>query len=538
MRNLFKKSLACCLALALCLTAMVGLTVSAAEVAGTITVGEVTVEPGTAEAKVDITLSAAGLSEAILNVSTDAGTITAVTSDDVSATLATNGIKMALYTEGDSSVDSATATITVALADTQTEKEYTVNVSIATAASVDENLINAEPASGKISVKAAHVHVTGYTNNENGTHTTKCTADGCDGTFVAATSDCTYVDGVCSACGYVKPVTGPTVDANLKVAGAAVGFGTSSLQVNFRIRKNVIALYDKVELVIVPQKYDLTTLNLVAEPTEIVPELTLNGNFYTYAYTDIYLYELGLNIDYMLRAYDAEGNLVAISETSTTSAATYLKTTFASSSDAKFRTLIVDTLVVGDKAASNMSATYPDSDLAKATSIIEGFDTSEATPSVESYNTVNDFNAIDAAFGSTSSSAHQVRYSVSVAGKVPYIGFRVKGASTLDINKISYRVSYTQKYSTGEIPYDKTFDISNSDIKKAGAFVTFSFAEVGLQDGDKDLAVEIMYDGEKVCDLTYSIETYLGGMMADATVGELATAIIKLGASFRDYNGI
>lgn len=347
----------------------------------------------------------------------------------------------------------------------------------------------------------------------------------------------------CSVCNYeisrtsneipALPV-GPKVDDTLVVAGAAVGFGISSLQVNFRIRKTVIQKYAKVELVIIPQKYDTITYNL-ADPVEIVPALTAAGNFYTFAYGDIYLYELGLNIDYMLRAYDANGDVVAVSPTYTTSAASYLKTSYATSTDAKFRTLAVDTLVVGAKAVEGTAANYADSDLAKATSIIEGFDISEATPSVETYNTVDEFNSYNSKFTTATSATHRVMKSVTI-GKAPYIGFRIKDQkSALDMSKISYKVSYTKNEGVGkEVPYEKTFNSTNTTIAKAGQFITFSFAEIGIQDGNKDIAIEIYYDGEKVCDMTYSIETYLGANLT-STVGELAAAIIKLGASYRAY---
>ena len=349
------------------------------------------------------------------------------------------------------------------------------------------------------------------------------------GNEVAATTGTTTVD-------LTEEPVGPVVDSNLVVAGASVGYGTSSLQVGFRIRKTVIQLYDKVELVIIPQKYDATTYNLVAEPTEIVPELTAAGNFYTYTYTDIQLYELGLNIDYKLRAYDAEGNLVAVSQDYSTSAEAFLKTTFTNSTDSLLRTLITDTLVVGYNSVNGTALNAPDSDLAKAPSIIEGFDISEATPSVDSYNQLDEFVSYDSNFGTTSSSTHQVRYSVSI-GKAPYIGFRIKDSkSALDLSKISYRVSYTKNEGVGvEVPYQKTFSSENTTINKAGQFITFSFDEIGLQDGNKDIAIELYYDGTKICDIDYSIETYLGSMMSNATVGELTTSLIKLGISFRAY---
>lgn len=348
------------------------------------------------------------------------------------------------------------------------------------------------------------------------------------GNKVAATAGTTTVD-------LTEEPVGPVVDDSLVVAGAAVGFGDASLQVNFRVRKTVIQKYDSMELVIIPQKYDLTTLNL-ATPVETVVPLAVGGTFTTYLYTDIQLYELGLNIDYMLRGYDAEGNLVAVSETFTTSPAAYLKNAFETSTDAEFRTLATDVLVVGQEAVEMMAPSYPDSDLAKAASILEGFDLSEATVDYATPNDVDEFTSYDANFDTPSSATHRVMKSVSI-GKVPYIGFRVKDAkSALDSSKFSFSVSYTSlKLDGSTAAYSKEFDANNTTFSKAGQFITFSFDEIGLGDSDKDLAISLNYDGTKVSDMTYSIETYLSGMTTNASVGEMAIALLKLGTSFRAY---
>ncbi|MBE7039041.1 MAG: hypothetical protein E7404_09100 [Ruminococcaceae bacterium] len=288
-----------------------------------------------------------------------------------------------------------------------------------------------------------------------------------------------------------------------------------------------------MEVVIIPQKYDMTTLNLVENPAEIVikkADLASAGStMKSYLYTDIQLYELGLDINYMLRAYDAEDNLVAVSETFTTSAATYLKTSYEASADAKFRTLVADTLIVGDEAVKNTAKNYVGSDLDNAPSIIEGFDTSEATATVDTYNTVDAFNSFNADFGSASSATHQVRKSVSI-GKVPYITYRIKDAnSALDLSKLSVKVTYGENY-------DVTFTTATHPeaFSKTGSWINFKFDQVGLQDSDKNIVAVFNYDGKAVCDSTYSVETYLGSAMT-GTIADLATALIKLGVSFRAY---
>jgi len=238
----------------------------------------------------------------------------------------------------------------------------------------------------------------------------------------------------------------------------------------------------------------------------------------------------------MLRAYDANGELVAVSPTFVQSPANYLKTTFAGSDNANLRTLITDTLVVGNEAAISMSADYTDSDLYKATSIIEGFDISEATQTIDTYNSIDEHVAVDANFGDATTCTHRVRKGASI-GKVPYISYFIKDSkNALDVNKLAYKVSYTQIDGAGnETPYEKIFTTENTTINDA-AMIGFNFEEIGLQDSNATIVCEISYDGAVVATSTYSVETYLNSMRNDAKIGGLATALMKLGISFRGLN--
>lgn len=330
---------------------------------------------------------------------------------------------------------------------------------------------------------------------------------------------------------------GPVVDKTLVVAGAAVGFGSSSLQINFRVRKTVIQKYASMELVIIPQKYDLTTLNL-AEPQETVVPLAVGGTFTTYLYTDIQLYELGLNIDYMLKAYDAEGNLVAVSENFTTSAASYLKGLVPS--DSYMATLIADTLIVGQSAMENMSAGKPDSQLAAdaAATITAGYDLSAATQDfdMESCNKVDTHNAVDSNWGNGSTGTHRMSASVAI-GKAPSISYRIRGGNSIDLDKLSIRVTYTRTASDGSVVnYDETFTSADTlNLYKQGTFVMFKFDQLGLQAGNIDVNFVATYDGAEVFNSVYSVETYFYNNMSTLsdTLQVLATNILKLGVSFR-----
>lgn len=505
MRKLIKKSLACCLVVVLALTAMVGAFTVSAESIATVTADTVEVANGTTSVTVPVTIEVTdGFYAAYIQVASEFGALTAVsvpadadydvTADGYTAVDLATGKMLVMSIYGDSlrnDITEAVINCTFTADAAPDAGTYAVTVTCpdvdVPAADWAESVVALTPVAGAITVAAAP--------------------------------------------------TGPVLDSNLVFYRTSLAYGTSSLELNFRIANTVLDLYNNVEVVIVPQKYDMTTLNLVEEPAEIViakANLAAAGTKYMqYTYTDIQLYELGLNIDYMLRAYDAEGNLVAVSETYSTSAAAFLKKTYSESDDAKLRTLIADTLVVGQESVDMMKASYPNSDLADAVSIIEDFDTSEATPSIGECNDVDSFVSYNTNYGTDNTFTHYVRKSVSI-GKVPFLAIRTKDAdSALDLSKLSYHVTYTSlnlDSTTGT--YEKTFTNCST---KSGQFITFNFEEIGLGDGDKDIFIEVLYDGDKVYDMTYSMETYLSSQTSNASVGGVCTALLKLGAAFRAY---
>ncbi len=614
MKNLFKKLLACCLAVCMVLTLCVGaLSVSAEEVADDyVKVDTVEALTTDANAVVPVTiLSTAGVAAAEINVNVGDLTISALelvnNDENVEVTYASaenptgEPIALGAYSEYSSTVapnviDGVFTYIVHLPANTTTTVAVTLNITFAgpfaegaNAITVDveackdatSDLLTLDEIDGAINATVPHEcvavryenvdvvdatcttagsyvkvgycecgkeasretieidaldHDYTYTDNGDGTHSATC-ANGCDGITNEAH---TYVEGTC-VCGAVE-VTGPKVDPNLVFWMTSVGLGDNSVEFTIRVRNTVLALYDDIELVVIPQKYDLDTLNLVENPKEVVVKkenLADAGSAgKAYVHKDIYLYELGLQVEYMLRAYDAEGNLVAVSEKNSTSPADSLKTLFAQqTNNAKLRTLITDTLIVGDESVKSMAKSYEDSDLAKATSIIEGFDTSEATQSVMSYNTIDNTTYHDSNYGATSSFTHRVLKSVTI-GKVPFLTYRIRDQKgILDLDKFAFKVSYTKVDGAGnETPYSETFTTANSDISLISGWVNFKFDAIGIQDGDKNITIEVTYDGAPVFDSVYSIESYLGSYMSNDTMGDLATAIIKLGISFRNYS--
>jgi len=343
------------------------------------------------------------------------------------------------------------------------------------------------------------------------------------------TTDGSYDSVVyCSVCGYEisretvnVPATGAIQDDTLVIAGASVGYDTSSLKFTFRVKKTMFAKYDTVKLAITAQKYDTSTFNLT-DPTVLSlgeDQLTSAGSFYTYVYTDIQLYELGLNYTYRLEGYDSEGNLVAYSATTTSSIAQKLKELAATSEDPALLATITDTLVVGDEAVEYFA--IEGSDAANAPSILTGFDTSHATASLGTLNTVNDFVAYNDSFGTTSSATYRVYQPTVAIGKVPYISMRIRNAASLG-ERIA--VSFT----CGEnAPVDGTFTV-------AGSYLNCTFDAISLIDSNADITFTVTLDGDTAFTYTYSIETYYDNAITNSSAtAQISTALAKLGVSAR-----
>ena len=565
-----KKLLASALAAAMVISSMVGtLVTSAAETVGTITAATVekTVgETDTIDVAIDIAFPNGVVApHNIITVALEGYTLTNVALGDVTYTSTDLGVVEidpdgSNYAAGkvllEAPVDEMAPTVTaIALTATFVDADdvdtaagtYEIVVNADDMTDVNESDIGITATNGSLVVKEAHVCDMQTKYDANG-HWTECdcgvktdvvphvlgdAAEAEDGKWYQS-CDCGYSVEVDA------PVNEPVVDTNIKVQSASLTYGDSSLEFWFLIRNTVLSKYADMELVIIPEKYDLNTLNL-EDPEEIVinkSQLVASGStMKKYVYSDVYLYGLGLNVQYMLKAYDAEGNYVARSEIVTTSIAGYLKNAFATSSDSKFRTLITDTLIVGDEAAKNMAAQYTDSDLAKAPSILEGFDTSEATPSVDTYNTIDDHDAVDSNWGTDSSCTHRVRKSVTI-GKVPYITYFIKDSKkVIDKEKLSFKVSYTKVLGDGSTQlFEETYNSSNTTFVGTATMPGFDFNKIGLQDSNANIVCEISYDGAVVATSTYSVETYLGSMLSDATIGNMCAAMIKLGVSFRAFS--
>lgn len=341
----------------------------------------------------------------------------------------------------------------------------------------------------------------------------------------------------CSVCGYTAPSAEPVLDNNLVFANVSAGLASTSVQFSFRIRQDKFTSYADFDMVLIPGKYDTTDFDLVEEVTPIVinkADFTRpNATFYNYTYTDLQLYELGLDIHYYIKAYDAKGDYVAHSAEFVTSPATSLKSQISTTGNAKMKTAMVDLLVVSDEAAQLFSANYPESDLANATSVLEGVDLSVATATTPALNVVDEFNATNANFGTATSSTYRVMMSASVQ-KVPVLTYRLgdKSANRIDTANLSMTISYTSIDGS-----EHSTTVSGEDWVRSGNFISYNYADIGLHDSATTITAVATYNGDVAFTKTYTVETFLNNNLANATLGDMMASLAKFGSSFRTLMG-
>lgn len=548
MRNLMKKSLACCLAIALCLTAMVGITVSAAEVEATITVEDVTaIAADNLIVDVDFELAAKDgsdldLSEAFLEASVSKGAkIVGIEAESGMVVTITNGIINFYPDSLDERAYSAKVTLQVAVPNAVDTYTVTVGVADVGAATWGEDLVVAADATGTITVKAPHVHNVGYINNENGTHTTKCDAEGCEG-FEAATTDCTYVDGVCSACGYVKPAEGPVEKPELASTFRSKGAMISNtFGINFQVRIKAADLEsygaDTFEIRITKQEFDTTNFTYKENPQVIVfkPEDTIGSAQFTkngiYIYEQGFaLYEVQVPLTYSVHLFK-DGEEIAYHNYLTTTLTEianerYDQASAGSDTDVKVRKMIVALLNVATtvkKVFANKANTAENSPLKTGDAPNAHVDTvTYAVP----YDTLTASEVVKGA------KTRDLSVAINAA---PSLFYEFRDTTLKDLPEEFYvQISYFSKYKNDTL----NFRLNGTELTNRGyGIYNFNFTETCLYDTDKDVTITVYKnDGTVVDTATCNINSLLlakVGAVGDS--GDAYRAVASLAVHCREF---
>lgn len=319
-------------------------------------------------------------------------------------------------------------------------------------------------------------------------------------------------------------VVKPVLDENISLT-RYVAINTS-LGVSYFVKNAELAAYDHYEVVVNPTVYD-ANYNETAGTETVLSAFTAAGKTQKYAtYTGIAMIGLGLKIEAYVKCYDAKGNFVAHSATVVDTPAALLKTIYGTGSNAKLAAIVTDMLNMGAEAQRYFGGLKSGSDLNKATLVNDGW--VESTTTLDALNTVNETKREDPSFTNT--------FMASVGlGNAPAVAYLIQDTtSSLDLSKLTMEVSYDSLYPTAATI---SATVNGEDWTRAGKWISYSFNDTYLFDGNKTVTATIYYDGVKVITNTYSVESYINANQSSASTGNLLVAIAKFGKSARAYFG-
>ena len=600
MRNLFKKSLAIVVALALCLTALVGaVTVNAETKTGTIT-ADVTV--GEATVDVVFTITTDGLNEAIFSYAYDqalgAPTAIASVNDDLEVVTAETGN---LFELRDTSQDGL-ADVTVGKVkftfDKPADGTYNVTLSVhsAGASGTDEILIDIAPCTATVEIKAACEHTNkttseevtkaatcteigyktvtvtcndcsevisvtenveipalghkyNYVNNGDGTHTGTCANDA----EHTVTEDHNFVDGTCSACGAVEQ-TGPVIDEELSFRDVYVAV-TSTVDIRYRVYKSVFAKYGEgatIKVIVSGKEYsfanDDTLYNAVDVPETEATNTASTSSTLTFYYYGVPMHSLGLNVKAYIQVYDAEGNYVAKSPEKVDSPELLLKDNLANTQTVEGKTAITELLNMAAAAQKMFAANKAGTDLANAVAegklVNNGVDQTNIITEIP---TLNNVDSIIWEPGNDEFAAAHKFSTACVLTVAPIPRFYIGGRTTLDKSKIKMVFTYENPSATSTETLTKTIDCSIPEqaelVTTSGARFAFDVPTFEFHNSNQTITATFYYDGVKMATGQYSVESYVSKQLAEGSTAsqvakDMSTAIAKFGLAFRKNKGI
>ena len=364
---------------------------------------------------------------------------------------------------------------------------------------------------GAIVVEEPHTCTAGEaTDNGNGTHDIAC-AGNC-GKLFADNEACNYVEGICDVCGaedpnYEPPVTGPVLDANMKIAGTTVTF-LSDLVINYYVYNTAIPGYTDITLECELASGDTRTIAI--EPS--------NATMQVFKFTGISAKELGDTMTVTIHGY--KDGVEYYGTPYEYSIATYCYYQIRNSSNSKFVTACVDLLNYAAEAQKYtkykvdtlVNADLTAEEAAKGTQgdvILENKQSTTGTAS----------SVFDVA-GTTLSYKSKVEINIYLS---------VVDMSIFD--DLSIKISYTD--SKGE--HAPVIDSSN--FKKSGNFYIVNFSELAAKDLSSVLTITC-YNGDEQIGrrMTYSPEYYAAYMQgkSDAAV---TMAMMRYSDSLKKYLG-
>lgn len=488
-----KKILSIVLAVALCLTAMVGcFTVSAAG-AATATVGTVSVDAGTAEAVVNITIAGDAIAATYIDVALADELVLAGVA---SATEGLNAMHNSVNAEGveDFSVANAAHAIRILLDSAEGIVDYTeLKVAL--------TFNTADMVAGEYAVT-----VTG--------------SDAADSSETAV-----VVSPVAGAVVVNEVSTEPVLDESV-VPTFSCGLG-DTVYISCVISKSLISDYAGFDVVVTRNTTSGSDYNFAEIVTTIPADkiIETNTSYYCYYY-GVELYSLMIPCKFVINLKDAEGNVVAYSNTYTTTLKDALAVNYAKTSNLKLKATITDLInagtVVQQYFTKGKTCDYANLALPNA-----DWDQTYATAELgelASYNTANNGDIILAPGGGVSAA--------------PYVSFNMSGIVADELDQ------YTIKFSYYNANYKKTMSttipLTDSSVLASGGKYYAYYRELAIYATNAEITAELYKAGSDAPISTYSycFDTFITSRLNNAKLGDVVKALGILGQSFRTLKGI
>lgn len=485
MKNL-KKVLACLLVAAMTLTCFVGALTVSADGTGTIVAGKVEVASDATSVVVPVTINAdAALNAAKITVAAEGYTVDdiAVASGDAYIDDEDVNGGTFLIQAKDNVAGFAAAVVNVTFAaDAAVAADVVITLDEVHAATWAEEVVDLAITNGAITVKAAVVE--------------------------------------------------PVLDETLKIMGRSASI-QDSLGVGYMIMKSTYSSkYARIDLEVTATKYNTDRNEEVQAPVTVEVK-ALTGTIDQAVYSGIAMYELSLPVSAKIRAYDADGNYVAYSETYTDTPVALLKDVYNKAKDTETakKTLVTDMLNLATEAQGYFSKAG--SQLANATAINDGWDQTFASKTLPSLNLKNTVTWAENA--PLTSSDLTFKPSLNLAA-TPTLGYVVTDkANKFTSADLKLEVSYNAVYPKTFAGERKETIEGSKWLTIAGMMETASFSGMTLADSNQTVTAKLYYKDQLVLTSEYSMDQGMNEKLTDAKAGALCDALAKFEASARAY---
>lgn len=487
-----KKILSIVLAVALCLTAMVGCLTVSADGAATATVATVEVDAGTATADVAITITGDAIAATYIDVALPELALVGV----ASATDGLNAMHNSVNAEGapDFTIADAANAIRILLDSAEGIVDYT-------SLSVVLTFNTANAAAGDYAVT-----VTG--------------SDAADSNEAAV-----VVNPIAGAVVVKEVVSEPVLDAAV-VPTFSCGLGDTAY-ISCVIKKDQIANYAGFDVVVTRNTTSGSDYNfaeiVTTIPADKITETT--SSYYCYYY-GIELYSLMIPCEFVINLKDAEGNVVAYSNTFTTTLKDALAANYAKTTNLKLKATITDLInagtIVQQYFTNGKTCDYANLALPNA-----DWDQTYATTelgALASYDTANNGAVIMAPGGGVSAA--------------PYVSFNMTGIDAAELDQYSIKLSYYN--ANYKETMSTTIALTDPAILVSGSKYYAYYRDLAIYATNAEVTAELYKAGNDTPISTYSycFDTFIASRLTNAKLGNVVKALGILGQSFRTLKGI